>query len=67
MDRAFEKGYLQIQDDLTVCIDWGKVGNDKALRSQLKPYDGQQVSAPKHESPKPEYLRRRRELVAALD
>lgn len=67
VDRAFEKGYLQIQDDLTVSIDWDRVGNDAALRSQLAPYDRQKLSAPKQEAPRPEYLQRRRALVAPND
>ena len=29
MDRAFEKGYLLIEDDLTIRIDWDRVGDDK--------------------------------------
>ena len=67
VDRAFEKGYLLIEDDLTIRIDWGRVGEDQTLKSQLKPYDGQKLSAPKKEAPKPEYLQRRRALVAATD
>lgn len=67
VDRAFEKGYLLIEDDLTIRIDWGRVGDDQALRSQLELYDGQNLSAPTNEAPRPEYLRRRRALVAATD
>lgn len=40
MDRAFEKGHLLIEDDLTIRIDWLRVGDDQVLRSLLKPYDG---------------------------
>jgi len=65
VDRAFEKGHLLIEDDFTIRIDWGRVGRDEALGSQLKPYDGQKLGAPKQEAPRPEYLQRRRALVAA--
>ena len=64
VDRAFEKGYLQIENDLTIRIDWGRVGNDQALRSQLEPYNGQKLSAPTKGTPRPEYLLRRRAFVA---
>ena len=67
VDRAFEKGYLLIEDDLTIRIDWDRVGDDKVLRSLLEAYDGRKLNAPKHEAPQPEYLRRRRALVAAND
>lgn len=66
VDRAFEKGYLQIKDDLTIQIDQSRLGKDKALRSQLEPYDGKTLSAPAKEPPKPKYLRRRRKLVASV-
>lgn len=67
VDRAFEKGYLQIQDDLTIQVDWAKIGNDRVLREQLEPYDGRKVNAPKQAAPRKEYLERRRLLVAAVD
>lgn len=65
VDRAFEKGYLQIEDDLTIRVDWGRIGEDHALGNQLGPYDGQKLSAPTKGSPQPEYLQRRRSLVTA--
>lgn len=64
VDRAFEMGYLQIEDDLTIHIDWDRVGDDQVLRRQLEPYNGQTLSAPAKEAPQPEYLRRRRTLVS---
>ncbi len=67
VDRAFERGYLQIQDDLTIRIDWDRVGDDQALRSQLELYDGQKLIAPKKEAPRQEYLQRRRGLIAATE
>lgn len=60
MDRAFENGYILIDDDLTVRVNWGKVGGDSALSGQLKAYDQTKLCAPKAEPPKPEYLQRRR-------
>jgi hypothetical protein len=65
MDRAFEKGHLLIEDDLTIRIDWVKVGNDLVLRSQFEPYDGQKLMRPKTGAPQPEYLQRRRALAAS--
>jgi hypothetical protein len=65
VDRAFERGHLLIEDDLTILIDWGKVGNDQVLRSQLEPHHGQKLNVPKAEAPKPEYLQRRRALVTS--
>jgi hypothetical protein len=67
VDCAVEKGYLLIEDDLTIRIDWVKVGKDQTLRSVLKPYVGRKLSPPKNGAPKPEYLRRRRALIAASD
>ena len=67
VDRAFEKGHVLISDDLTIRIDWGRVGNDHVLRSQLAPYDGHKLSAPVKAAPLPEYLQRRRARVAAID
>lgn len=65
IDRAFEKGHLLIEDDLTIRINWVKVGNDLVLRSQLEPYDGIKLTQPKAAVPQPEYLQRRRALVAS--
>lgn len=65
MDRAFEKGHLLIENDLTIRINWTKVGSDSVLRSQLEPYDGKKLTRPKAEAPRPDYLQRRRALVAS--
>jgi hypothetical protein len=67
LDRAFEKGYLLIDDDHTIRIDWDRVGDDNALRSQLEPYDGQKLNAPAEGGPKLEYLQRRRALVVPTE
>lgn len=67
MDRAFENGYLLIEDDLTIRIDWDKVGDDQVLRNQLEPYDGKKLNSPIQGEPKVEYLQRRRALVIASE
>ncbi|MEJ7848208.1 MAG: HNH endonuclease signature motif containing protein [Pyrinomonadaceae bacterium] len=67
MDRAFEKGFLLIEDDYTIRIDWGRVEDDDALRSQLEPYDGQKLNAPAKEVPKVSYLERRRAIVVPTE
>lgn len=64
VDRAFEKGYLLVQDDCTIRVNWDLVKEDQALRAQLAAYDGQKLHPPKKEAPIPEYLARRRALVA---
>jgi hypothetical protein len=64
VDRAFEKGYLIIEDDLTIRIDWGRLGDDDSLRSQLEQYDGMKLNVPAEGGPKVEYLQRRRDLIA---
>ena len=66
VDRAFEKGYLQINDDFTISIDQGKVGDDEVLRAQLEPYDGQALNLPTEDRPQLDYLRRRRDLFAHI-
>jgi len=62
MDRAFENGYLTVDNDLTIVVNWDKVGDDVALKGQLEAYDGQKVTVPSDNAPRPEYLQRRREL-----
>lgn len=67
VDRAFEKGYLLIEDDHTIRIDWDRVGDDQALRSELEPYEGQTLNAPAEGGPKLEYLQRRRTLIVPTE
>lgn len=67
VDRALEKGYLLIDDDFIIRIDWNRVGDDDRLRSQLEPHDGQKLRMPLKEAPQPEYLRRRRALILPPD
>lgn len=61
-DRAFEHGYITIQDDLTITVAWALVGSDNKLAKQLSPLDGAKLNAPKDHPPKVEYLKRRRIL-----
>lgn len=63
VDRAFEKGYLLIEDDHTIRIDWDRIGDDHALRSWLEPYEGRTLNAPAEGGPKLEYLQRRRAMI----
>jgi len=60
IDRAFESGFLIVGDDLSVTVDWEKVGADAELKKQLRGYDGMKLRGPKAHTPKVEYLRRRR-------
>lgn len=64
VDRAFESGYLIIEDDYSVRIDFDRIGNDTSLRSQLEPYNETILNVPAEGEPKVEYLQRRRELIA---
>lgn len=61
-DRAFENGFLIVEDDLAVRINWKKVGADAKLKTQLEGYDGMKLKLPKAHPPKVEYLKRRRDL-----
>lgn len=63
VDRAFEKGYLIVENDLTIRINWEMVGDDTSLRSFLEPIDRTQVRLPISSPPRPEFLQRRRTLV----
>lgn len=65
VDRAFENGYIVVEDDLTVRIAWGLVGKDKRLADQLADFDGIKLAAPKSHPPKTDYLKRRRSMPAA--
>lgn len=67
VDRAFEGGYLLVEDDLTIRINWNKVGDDQALERLLGPYDGQKLNAPGKGMPKQDYLQRRRALICATE
>lgn len=59
VDRAFDSGFLTIDDTSTVHLDLGRLSSDPNLMAALAPYDGKKLSAPATEAPNPEYLRRR--------
>lgn len=67
MDRAFEKGYILIEDDLTIRVAANKIEKDGELLTLLAQYDGRKLNAPKVCGPKREYLQRRRGLVEDED
>jgi hypothetical protein len=67
VDRAFENGYLIIDDDLTIRIDKDRIGEDLNLHNHLVPYEGQKINVPSDNPPKVEYLQRRRNLVASRE
>lgn len=62
IDRAFEHGLLNIEDDLSISLDLNKIGDDSELMRQLVAYDGMKLKTPNANPPKLEYLRRRRAL-----
>lgn len=64
VDRAFEKGYLIIQDDYSIGVDLDRVGTDHALRESLEVYQGRTLSIPVKSPPKPSYLQRRRDMFS---
>ncbi|WP_181035090.1 HNH endonuclease [Arthrobacter sp. B0490] len=59
MDCAFDAGFLKIGTDYIVRIDWLKVGDDRALKDALEPFDGRRLVMPARHAPQPDYLRRR--------
>lgn len=62
VDRAFEYGYISINDDYTVHILPNAIAGDVALEAYLRPFDGATLRMPSRQRPNPDYLRRRREL-----
>lgn len=62
VDRAFEYGFLSIDDDLKVHIVPDRIEEDEALKDLLVNYDGATLRKPTKNFPNVDYLRRRREL-----
>lgn len=62
IDRAFESGFLVIQDDLVVTVNWGRIAEDEELKRQLGCYEGVRIAFPRTCPPKVDYLRKRRSL-----
>lgn len=67
VDKAFEEGFLIIEDDLTIRLNGDKVGSDSELRGQLEKYDGRKMSSPNSSPPNPGYLQRRRSIFSKDD
>ena len=65
VDRAFERGYWLIADDMTIHVDEDRIAGDEELRKQLKPYHGKVLALPTKQPPRLEYLKRRRALIAS--
>jgi hypothetical protein len=59
VDRAFDSGFLTIDEKSTIHVDLVKIAGDVRLRSVLAPYDGAKLSIPAACAPNPDYLRRR--------
>lgn len=64
VDKAFESGYLLINEDLTIGLNIEKMKNDRELQRHLKPYDGKTVAQPRQFPANPTYLKRRRDLLS---
>ncbi|GAB2680864.1 hypothetical protein GCM10027194_11860 [Thalassiella azotivora] len=65
VDRAFDSGYLTIDDAFTIRIDLARIAGDSSLAAVLAPHHGKKLSIPRHGGPSPEFLRRR--LAASCD
>ncbi|MGG4656712.1 HNH endonuclease [Pseudomonas vlassakiae] len=65
VDKAFEKGYLIIEDDCVVSLNRDKIGADTSLLALLTPYEDRKLRAPKKSPPRSAYLERRRAWVSA--
>ena len=63
VDKAFELGYIVVADDLTISVNWDLIGSDSELGAALGAYDGKKLFSPPQDPPKPEYLKRRRDLL----
>jgi HNH endonuclease len=59
VDRAYELGYLTIDEECIVRINRLLISGDDALTGTLEAYDGTALAAPTASPPNPSYLRRR--------
>lgn len=66
VDRAFDSGYLEIDDNLTVRIRRDRI-HDEALQASLGPYDGRTLAMPAKGVPRAEHLRRRLDVLHGSD
>lgn len=62
VDRAFEVGYIEILDDLTIRVCYDRIGDDSALVEYLQGFDGVRLRPPSKYPPYVDYLARRRAM-----
>lgn len=61
-DRAFDSGYLTIDDDYQIKLSM-LVEKDEVLNKELQPFAGKKIDVPKNYPPDPEFLRFHREHI----
>jgi len=59
VDRAFDTGFIWIDEDFTVRVRWDKVGDDLLLKLELRKIDEVVLARPDRDPPDPAKLRRR--------
>lgn len=64
VDRAFDTGFLRIDEELAVRLDTSRLHTDPALRSVLESLEGTALRLPLRDTPKAEYVRRRNEAAS---
>lgn len=67
VDRAFEVGAFTLTDDGDIVLRADLRSIDPRLADLLEPYEGRRIAAPIRDSPRPAYLKRRRELLTRTD
>lgn len=60
VDRAFDTGYLSIDESRRVVVHDERLAYDPELHALLARYHGQELATPSADLPRPEYLARRR-------
>lgn len=63
VDRAFELGYVQIEDNYEISLNRSRIGGDQVLLNYLSAYEGAKLRMPSAHPPRKEYLARRRALL----
>jgi hypothetical protein len=62
VDRAYDTGYLSIDEDRRVIIHADRLGRDEALLAYLLPFDGMTLASPSVAEPSADYLAARLRL-----
>lgn len=62
VDKAFDKGYISISDDLKVIVS-EKIKNDKELFDIIKPYEGKKLNVRRKFAPDKNFLKWHRENI----